>query len=135
MSYGVAAALQAAVYQRLMADVVLDTLVGDAVYDAVPPGTVTGTYVSLGPEDAKDASDQVGRGASHDFVVSVVTDQAGFQTVKAAASAVSDALTGAALALARGRLVGLWFVKARARRVEEADVRRIDLTFRARVED
>jgi hypothetical protein len=135
MSYGVAAALQAAVYQRLMADTALDALVGDAIYDAVPPGTVTGTYVSLGPEDAKDASDQVGRGASHDFVVSVVTDQAGFQTVKAAASAVSDALTGAALVLARGRLVGLWFVKARARRVEEADVRRIDLTFRARVED
>ena len=135
MSYGVAAALQAAVYQRLMADTALDALVGDAIYDAVPPGTMTGTYVSLGPEDAKDASDQVGRGASHDFVVSVVTDQAGFQTVKAAASAVSDALTGAALALARGRLVGLWFVKARARRVEEADVRRIDLTFRARVED
>ncbi len=135
MSYGVAAALQAAVYQRLMADTALDALVGDAIYDAVPPGTVTGTYVSLGPEDAKDASDQVGRGASHDFVVSVVTDQAGFQTVKAAAAAVSDALTGAALMLARGRLVGLWFVKARARRVEEADVRRIDLTFRARVED
>ena len=135
MSYGVAAALQAAVYQRLMADTALDALVGDAIYDAVPPGTVTGTYVSLGPEDAKDASDQVGRGASHDFVVSVVTDQAGFQTAKAAAAAVSDALTGAALVLARGRLVGLWFVKARARRVEEADVRRIDLTFRARVED
>ena len=135
MSYGVAAALQSAVYQRLMADGALDALVGDAVYDAVPPGTVTGTYVSLGPEDAKDASDQVGRGASHDFVVSVVTDQAGFQTAKEAAAAVSDALTGAALVLARGRLVGLWFVKARARRVEEADVRRIDLTFRARVED
>ncbi len=135
MSYGVAAALQSAVYQRLMADGALDALVGDAVYDAVPPGTVTGTYVSLGPEDAKDASDQVGRGASHDFVVSVVTDQAGFQTAKEAASAVSDALTGAALVLARGRLVGLWFVKARARRVEEADVRQIDLTFRARVED
>ena len=135
MSYGVAAALQAAVYQRLMADGALDALVGDAIYDAVPPGTVTGTYVSLGPEDAKDASDQVGRGASHDFVVSVVTDQAGFQTAKEAAAAVSDALTGAALVLARGRLVGLWFVKARARRVEEADVRRIDLTFRARVED
>ncbi len=135
MSYGVSAALQAALYQRLMADVALDALVGDAIYDAVPPGTVTGTYVSLGPEDARDASDQTGRGAVHEFVVSVVTDQAGFQTVKAVAAAVSDALTGAALVLARGRLVGLWFMKARARRVEDADVRRIDLTFKARIED
>jgi hypothetical protein len=135
MSYGASAALQAALYQRLMADVTLDTLVGDAIYDAVPPGTVTGTYVSLGPEDARDASDQVGRGAVHEFVVSVVTDQAGFQAAKAVAAAVSDALTGAVLVLARGRLVGLWFMKARARRVEDADVRRIDLTFKARVED
>ena len=52
-----------------------------------------------------------------------------------AVAAVSDALTGATLVLGRGRLVGLWFLKARARRVEKADARRIDLTFRARTED
>ncbi|WP_413875446.1 DUF3168 domain-containing protein [Albidovulum sp.] len=135
MSYGAAAALQAAIYQRLMADSALDALVAGAIYDSAPPGVVTGTYVSIGPEDARDASDQVGRGAFHEFVVSVVTDQAGFQTAKAAAAAVSDALTGATLVLGRGRLVGLWFLKARARRVEKADMRRIDLTFRARTED
>ena len=135
MSYGVGAALQAAVYQRLLADPALSALVAGAIYDSIPPGTVTGTYVSLGPEDVRDASDQVGRGAVHDFTVSVVTDAAGFQGAKAAAAAVSDALTGADLALARGRLVGLWFLTARARRVEKADLRRIDLAFRARVED
>jgi hypothetical protein len=135
MSYGVGAALQAAVYQRLAGDGALDALVSGAIHDSIPPGTVTGTYVSLGPEDVRDASDQVGRGALHEFTVSVVTDQAGFQQAKAVAAAVSDALTGASLPLSRGRLVGLWFLSARARRVEKADVRRIDLTFRARVED
>ena len=135
MSYGVAAALQAAIYQRLMADTTLDALIGSAIYDAVPPGTPVGTYVSIGPETARDASDQVGRGAFHEFTVSVITDAAGFQNAKAVAAAVSDALTGATLILARGRLVGLWFQRARARRVEDADVRRIDLSFRARVED
>lgn len=135
MSYGVAAALQAAIYQRLMADSALDALVGSAIYDAAPPGAVTGTYVSIGPETARDASDQVGRGAFHDFTISIVTDAAGFQNAKAVAAAVSDALTGATLVLARGRLVGLWFQRARARRVEDADVRRIDLFFSARVED
>lgn len=134
MSYGAAAALQAAIYQRLMADRTLDALVSGAIYDSVPPGTVIGTYVSIGPEDVRDASDQVGRGAFHEFVVSVVTDQPGFQSAKAVAAAVSDALTGATLLLARGRLVGLWFLRARARRVEKADARRIDLTFRARIE-
>lgn len=135
MSYGAAAALQAAIYQRLTGDSTLGALVGGAIYDSAPPGSVTGTYVSLGPEDVQDASDQVGRGALHEFVVSVVTDQAGFQNAKTVAAAISDALTGATLVLSRGRLVGLWFVKARARRVEKADARRIDLTFRARVED
>ena len=134
MSYAVAGALQAAVYQHLRADAVLAALVGAAVYDAMPPGPLVGTYVSLGPEDVTDASDKTGDGATHDFVVSVITDEAGFATAKAAAAAVSDALVGADLVLARGRLVGLWFLRAQARRVAKADTRRIDLVFRARVE-
>ncbi|MBU0642514.1 MAG: DUF3168 domain-containing protein, partial [Alphaproteobacteria bacterium] len=39
------------------------------------------------------------------------------------------------LTLSRGSLVGLYFVSAKARRVQDSDVRRIDLKFRARVED
>lgn len=135
MSYGTASALQMAIFQRLAADGAIDALVNGAIYDSAPPGATAGTYVSIGPEDVRDASDQTGRGAFHEFVVSIVSDDGGFQTAKAVAAAVSDALTGAALVLSRGRLVGLWFLRARARRVEEADVRRIDMTFRARVED
>jgi Protein of unknown function (DUF3168) len=135
MSYGTAAALQAAVFQRLTADTVLAGLVGSAIYDSAPPGSTDGTYVSIGPEDSRDASDQTSHGALHEFVVSVVTTQAGFQTAKTVASAISDSLVDAQLVLARGRLVGLWFLKARARRVEAGDVRRIDLVFRARTED
>lgn len=135
MSYGMSAALQAAVFQRLTADSALAALVGGAIHDSMPPGSGSGTYVSLGPEDARDASDQIGRGAFHDFVVSVVTDQAGFQTAKQIAAAISDALTGATLVLARGRLIGLWFLRAKARRVEAGDIRRIDLSFRARTEE
>ncbi|MFD2175178.1 DUF3168 domain-containing protein [Rhodobacter lacus] len=134
MSYAAAGALQAALYQHLLADVALGALVGPAIYDAMPPGPVSGTYVSLGPEEVVDASDQSGAGARHDVVISVITDAAGFAGAKAVAAAISDALEGARLTLARGHLVGLWFVRARARRVEKADARRIDLTFRARVE-
>ncbi|MEL6799928.1 MAG: DUF3168 domain-containing protein [Pseudomonadota bacterium] len=135
MSYGMAAALQAGVYQALAGDGVLAGIVGDAIYDVVPSGPVPGTYVSLGPEDVRDQSDVTGGAAEHRFTVSVVTDAAGFQTAKTAAAAVSDALVDAALVLDRGRLVGLRFEKARARRVQSGDVRRIDMTFRARVED
>ncbi len=134
MSYGASAALQAAVYQRLMADSALGAMVGGAIFDAAPVGAVPATYVAIGPETARDASDKTGRGAVHDFAVSVVTDEAGFHTAKAVAAAVSDALTGAQLLLLRGRLVGLWFLRAAALRGTSGQ-RRIDLMFRARIED
>jgi Protein of unknown function (DUF3168) len=135
MTYGVAVALQQAVYQALQADSALTGLVGAAIYDAVPPGIVSGTYVSLGPEDVREASDKTGHGALHEITVSVVTDAAGFSAAKQVATAVSDVLVDATLPLARGALVYLNFHRARARRVQDADVRRIDLKFRARVQD
>ena len=135
MTYGVAAALQQAVYQLLQADPELTALAGDAIYDAVPPGLVSGTYVSLGPEDVREASDKTGNGALHEITVSVVTDAAGFSAAKEVATAVSDALVDTTLMLTRGTLVYLNFFRARARRVQDADMRRIDLRFRARVQD
>lgn len=134
MSYAVSAALQAAVYARLQGDAALGALVGADIYDALPQGSLPALYVALGPETAKDASDTGGNGAWHRFLVSVVTSKAGFQTAKDAAAAISDALHGADLALGRGHLVGLWFERAKAGR-ESRGLRRIDLTFRARVED
>lgn len=136
MSYGVAAALQSAVYQRLLADAEVNALVGAAVYDALPAGDLPETYVSIGPEEVRDRSDKDGAGALHRFAVSVVTERAGFGGAKTVAAAVSDALVNADLSLGRGRLVGLWFERAVARRAGKAGrVRRIDLRFRARVED
>lgn len=136
MSYGVASALQQAVYQRLLADPGVTAVVGAGVYDALPPGPVPRTYVSLGPEDVRDRSDAEAAGALHRFTISVISEAAGFAEAKAAAGAVGDALLNTPLALSRGRLVGLWFERASARRSGSAgQVRRIDLRFRARVED
>lgn len=134
MSYGAAAALQAAVYQRLRGSAALGALIGDAIHDAVPEGPPVGTWVALGPEDVKDAGDMTAQAAEHEFSVSVVTDLPGFQRAKVVAVAVSDALVGAPLLLARGRLTGLQFLRAKARRVEAGEARRIDLTFRARID-
>lgn len=134
MSYLAAAALQGAVYQCLRADPALSGLVGDAVYDALPIDPPSGVYVSLGPEEVRDISDCSGAAARHDFVISVLagTDQgAGFRAVKEAAVAVSAALEGADLVTDAGRVAGLWFLRARARRVESGTERRVDLTFRA----
>ncbi|TCP61924.1 uncharacterized protein DUF3168 [Rhodovulum bhavnagarense] len=133
MSYRTGAALQAAIYERLAGDPGLGALIGEAIYDALPRGSLPRTYVSLGPEDVRDASDATGAGALHRFTVSVISDVGGFETAKAAAGAVSDALTGQGLELSRGYLVRLSFDRARARRVGAKDRRRIDLRFVARV--
>ncbi|PTE14834.1 DUF3168 domain-containing protein [Pseudogemmobacter blasticus] len=130
MSYGAAAALQAAVFQAL-ADAT--TLAGVAIHDAVPPSPA-GTFVLLGPEDVRDASDKTGAGAEHVVAISVISDGTGFLAAKTIAGAITDTLSGAALALTRGRLVSLTFQRATARRIDEGEVRRIDLSFRARVE-
>ena len=128
MSYGAAAALQAAIYTRLVA-----ALPGVDVFDAVPP-SAGGTFVLIGPEEARDQSDKTGAGAEHVLMISVISDSAGFQAAKGIASDISDDLAGALPVLARGRLVSLLFQRASARRIDEGDVRRIDMTFRARVE-
>lgn len=135
MSYGVSAALQAAIYQRLLADANLAALVGTAIYDNPPAGAVLGTYVSLGPEDVRDRSDKTGYGALHMITISVITDAAGFQVAKQVGAAVSDALQGAELVLTRGMLCYINFDRATARRVGTGETRRIDLRFHARVED
>jgi hypothetical protein len=134
MSYGVASALQTAVYGQLSADTALAAIVGTSIYDAIPTGTLPSIYVTIGSETVKDRSDGTGFGAIHDFAVSIITDVAGFQTAKEAAAAVSDALVDADLTLSRGSLVSLNFFRAKAARVGPGAQRRIDLTFRARVE-
>jgi hypothetical protein len=134
MSYSIAAPLQAAVYQALVADATLQALVGGKIFDAMPSGALPPIYAALGPETAEEAGDADSRGAWHEFTVSVVTELSGFHQAKEAAAAISDVLDGAALTLTRGRLVGLWFRRAKASR-ETGGLRRIDLTFRARVED
>lgn len=130
MSYAAAPALQQAVYQHLTA---WPALAGVAIHDAVPPNA-TGTFVLIGPEEARDQSDKTGAGAEHQMVISVITDATGFLSIKTIAAEISDALINAALTLSQGQLISLSFLRASARRIEEGVTRRIDLSFRARVQ-
>lgn len=129
MSYALAGAVQAAVHGALSAH---PALAGVAVLDAVPPGGAAGTFVLIGAEEVRDASDATGAGAEHRVEVSVRSDAAGFLAAKDVAAAVCDAMEG--LALTQGRVVGVWFQKAKAARSEDGAERRVDLTFRVRVE-
>lgn len=135
MSYAVSGALQVAVFAALNDDVALGALIGEAIYDAVPAGSVPDIYVRLGSETVREASDVSGAGAVHFITVSVITTNPGFASAKAAAAAVSDALQDADLTLARGTLISLRFERATAQRIDAASARQIELRFRARVSD
>jgi len=131
MSYAAAAALQAAIFARLQGH---PDLAGVPVVDALPPGSGTGLFVLIGPEEVREASDKSGAGAEHRLVISVISDAAGFLQAKTAAVAVAEALDGVPPVLPIGRVVSLLFAKAVARRLDDGAARRIDLTFRARIE-
>lgn len=135
MSYAISAALQRGVFAALGADPAVSDAVGDAIYDALPSGSLPSLYVSLGPETVRVADDKTGTGAVHLFVVSVITETPGFSGAKALAGAVCDVLHSADLTLDRGRLVSMRFERARAGKIDKGAGRKIDLTFRARVED
>lgn len=131
MSYQAAAALQAAVFARLSG---FPALAGVSIVDAMPPGTAPGSFVLIGPEQVVDQSDKTGGGAEHRFEVAVISDASGFVSAKTVAGAVSEALVDAGLTLTTGSLVSIGFLRATARRLDGGALRRIDMTFRARIE-
>ncbi len=135
MTYAVSSALQSAVFAALTGDVALTSLVGGNIFDAPPSGVLPPTYVSLGIEDARGHSNVSVQSAVHDFAVNIYSSLAGFLSAKDVAAAVCDVLIDADLTLARGRLISLDYLRARARRGTAPDARRIELLFRARVED
>lgn len=135
MTYALAAPLQAAVYERLSGDPAIVALVGTAVFDAAPQGTLPPLYVAIGPEEARDRSDKTARAALHRFGVSIVSEAGGFHAAKVLAGAVEAALTEVPLTLVRGRVVAMSFERAEARRERNGKRRRIDMRFRALVDD
>jgi len=134
MSYDASGPLQAALYQHLSADPALSAQIGTALYDQVPAGTLPGTYVTLGPENARIRRDASGQIAVHDITISVYTDAGGFQGAKEVAATISTRLQDGDLALSNGRLLALDFTNARARLLRNGALRRIDLRFRARID-
>ena len=132
MTYALAAPLQEAVFERLTGE---PSLTGIPVFDAPPPGKPPEIYVALGPEDVRDRSDNVGSAAQHRFSVTVIGDGGGFQRLKETAWAVEAALSAGRLVLSRGRVVLLRFERATARRDRNGTRRRIEMTFRALLDD
>lgn len=128
MSYRCAAAVQGAIFARLASEA------GVPVFDAMPPGLVPETYVLIGAEEVRDASDRTGAGADHRVTIGVVSQGTGFLAAKELAARLSVAMEDGSFEMEEGRIVQVRFQRAVARRYDGGSMRRIDLTFRIRVE-
>lgn len=138
MSIALSGELQEAVYVALSGDAALNALVGSEIYDAPLPsgGTLpVGEHVTLGEEAVKPFDTMTSSGGVHDFDVTVHSAASGFGSGKAVAAAVGEVLIDANLPLASGNMVSLRFLKARAKRGVAPELRRIELRFRAVVEN
>ena len=128
------ASLQRAVLTRLEADSEVAALTEGHVYDALPPGELPILYVIFGTETVRDRSDMTSFAAVHEFDLSVITSLSGFQSAKTLASYMCTALLTKPLSLADGHLIALNFQGAVSKRQSTGGGRRIDLKFRALIE-
>ena len=138
MSLTLSGELQGAIYAALTEDAALTALVGAEIYDApLPSGGALplGEHVTLGEEVVKPFGSATSSGGVHDFGVVVHSTASGFSAAKVVSAAVGSVLVDANLAVAGGHLVSLRFVKAKAKRGIAPELRRIEMRFRAVVED
>ena len=138
MSLALSGELQGAIYTALIGDAALVALVGVEIYDApLPSGGALplGEHVTLGEEVVKPFNSITSSGGVHDFDVVVHSTANGFAAAKVVAAAVDAVLVDTNLPVAGGHLVSLRFVKAKAKRGVAPELRRIEMRFRAVVED
>lgn len=134
MTLGHLAALHRAIYAILANDTDISAIIGGHIYDALPAGPLPEVFISLGAEVMTDRSDKTGGGSEHEFVISVITTQPGFLRAKDVAAAIGRALLEDAPAFGDLPVVYLNFTRADARRDTDTQTRRIDLRFRARID-
>ena len=138
MSLALSGELQGAIFGALVGDAPLAALVGTEIYDApLPSGGALplGEHVTLGEEVVKSFGSVTSSGGVHDFDIVVHSTANGFSAAKVVAAAVDAVLVDANLTLVGGHLVALRFVKAKAKRGIAPELRRIEMRFRAVVED
>lgn len=138
MSLNLSGELQGAIFTKLSNDPTLVSLVGSEIYDAPLPsggGLPEGEHITLGEETVLPFNSMTSSGGVHDFFVTVHSTANGFNGAKDVSSAVCKALVDENLSLNNGHLVSLRYMKARARRGVAPELRRIEMRFRAVVED
>ena len=134
MPIAASAALRAAVYNALLADSALASLLGGAhVYDEVPRGAAF-PYVTLGEARVSDFSAGSEPGAEHQITLHAWSRHGGHKEAHLIAGALLQALDDAPLGLTDHRLVNLRFAVADVRREADGRTYHAVVRFRAMTE-
>ena len=126
--------LQSAIYDALTNDATITSLVGTDIYDARPSGTLPDTFVLIGEESVFDRSDKTHSAAIYAVRISVVTTASGFGGAKSIAAAICNVVEESNLTLSSANLRRVEFRRAFARRNRSGTERKIELLFRAFIE-
>jgi hypothetical protein len=134
MPIAASAALRAAIYDALLADGALTTLLGGpSVYDE-PPRAAVFPYITLGEARMSDFSAGDEPGVEHQLTLHAWSRQGGHKEAHMIAGALLQALDDAPLTLADHRLVNLRFSVADIRREADGRTYHALVRFRAMTE-
>lgn len=128
-------ALQGAIVATLKADADVGALVGDRIYDHVPPTAVL-PYISMGPDTTEPDLANCYEGSIHTVQVDAWSEQPGFPEVKRIAAAVRKALVHQPLNMNSDgyRLVGIELETDLVLRDPDGVTSHSVMTFRAMTE-
>jgi len=125
------AALRAAIYDALIADGALTSVLGGpSVYDE-PPRAAAFPYVTLGEARISDFSTGGERGEEHQLTLHAWSRQGGHREAHLITGALLQALDDAPLTLADHRLINLRFALADVRRESDGRTYHALVRFRA----
>ncbi len=123
--------LQKAIYQSLITDTSLTTLLGGArIYDHVPRAAAE-PYITVGPSSVRDWSTATEPGEEHVLTLNVYSGASGYRQAHEILAALRERLNDAGLSLDGHRLVNLRHELSEVRRSAGGGEYRATARFRA----
>src|SRR3954468_11425461 len=127
---GIAFALQQAIFAALSSSPDLQALIGNRLFDFVPPDSAF-PYVVLGDGSEADWSTATEDGTEHTIQIDVWSRQPGHREAKQIADVIRSVLNNAALIVTGAALIDIRHVTTDFSREPDGQTFRARLTFRA----
>ncbi|HEX3943803.1 MAG TPA: DUF3168 domain-containing protein [Rhizomicrobium sp.] len=127
---GISFALQQAIFAALSASSDLQALIGDRIFDYVPPDS-TFPYVVLGDGSESDWSTSTEEGTEHAIQIDVWSREPGHKEARQIADVIRATLNNAALTVTGAALIDIRYLTTDFSREPDGQTFRARLSFRA----